>query len=70
MAKKKKLLTVKEYAATRTGWRGQSVSPAYVYELIKKVIAGKKTVEQVGFKFHAEGKGYKIEPLKTKSIKV
>lgn len=69
MAKKLKLLTVKEYAATRTGWRGQPVTTSYIYDLIKKVIAGKKTAEQVGFIHHPEGKGYMIQPLKTKTTK-
>lgn len=64
MAKKLKLLTVKEYAATRKGWRNQPVNTSYIYKMIKMVEEGKKTVEQIGFKFHPEGKGYLIEPLK------
>lgn len=70
MAKKKTqpkpevvLMSVKEYAATRKGWRNQPVSPAYIYRLIDAFNAGKKTKEQIGFIPHLHGKGYKIESL-------
>lgn len=56
-----KLLTVKEYASTRTGWRGMPVAASYVYNLIKQYERGQKTAEQLGFTPVAHGKGYRIE---------
>jgi len=66
MKKEVKLLTVKEYAATRKGWRGMPVSASHIYMLIKLYLEKKKTKEEIGFIPHADGKGWKIEPLKTK----
>jgi hypothetical protein len=63
MAKKKeqKLLSVKEYAATRIGWRGFPVNESYVYRLIQYYERGEKTAAQIGFTPVAVGKGYVIQ---------
>ena len=35
-AVKSKLMTVQQYASTRTGWRGYPVTVGYIYKLIKQ----------------------------------
>lgn len=61
--KTKPQLTVEEYAATRTGWRGHPVNPSYIYKLIKQYERGEKSLSQIGFKPVEVGKNYMIELL-------
>jgi hypothetical protein len=59
----RKLMTVKEYAATRTGWRRHGVNQSYIYKLIRLYRGGTKTAQQIGFQPVEHEKSYLINPL-------
>lgn len=62
-ATKKQLLTVEQYAATRTGWRGKGCNPSYIYKLITEYNKGLKTTQQIGFKPIEKDKSWLIEVI-------
>lgn len=64
IAEKKQLLTVEQYAATRTGWRNKTgCNPSYIYKLINEYRKGLKTTQQLGFKPIEKDKSWLIEPI-------